>query len=619
MRNVFRSGRSTPAAFAARGLAILGVAATLAVSACSSGSGSGGSSASGATSGTATSGGTASFALPPDATPNWIFPIATPAHLASYNSTIQAEMWLPLYGYDSNSGTLAYDQSISAAEQPVYSDNDTTVTITLRDLTWSNGKKLTSRDVQFWYNLVEANKTQWGAYSPGQIPDDIKSFTIVNPSTFKLQLIHSYNPGWFTANQLSEITPLPQAAWDTEGGAVGDYDQTTAGAKKVFTYLTGASGSINSYDSSPLWKVTDGPFSLKSWNNNGTVVLAKSSTYKGAEAAKLDSVTFEPFTSDQAEFDSLRSGSIDYGYVPVSDLSQEKLLQAEGYKIEPWVGWAISYIPYNFNNPSMGPVFKQLYVRQALQEAVDQKTIVNQIWDGEATAGYGPVPQTPVSSFLSATQKNNPYPYNLSKAKALLTSHGWTVPSGGTATCTKAGSGAGECGAGIASGTKLAFTIISESGSTETTNMMEELQSSFSQMGASLSVKQAPLNTVLNDSAICKPSQAACSWQMSFFGTQGSWYFPAYPSGEQIFATSAGVNLGSYSDSQADKLIQDTNTSGSASAMQAYSAYLAQNLPVIWVPNPDYQVSAIKNTLGGVVQNPLATMNPQQWYLTSGS
>jgi hypothetical protein len=35
------------------------------------------------------------------------------------------------------------------------------------------------------------------------------------------------------------------------------------------------------------------------------------------------------------------------------------------------------------------------------------------------------------------------------------------------------------------------------------------------------------------------------------------------------------------------------------------------------VPNPDYQVSAIKNTLGGVLQNPLASMNPQQWYLNS--
>lgn len=612
MRNVFRSARSAPVALTA-----LGVAATLAVSACSSGSGSGSGSTSGTSASAAASGGSASFALPPDATPNWIFPIATPAHLASYNSTIQSEMWLPLYGYDTNSGTLAYDPAISAAEQPVYSNNDTTVTITLRDLTWSNGKKLTSRDVQFWYNLVKANKSQWGAYSPGQIPDDIKSFTIVNSSTFRLQLTQSYNPGWFTANQLSEITPLPQAAWDTEGGAVGNYDLTSSGAKKVFTYLAGASGSINSYGSSPLWKVTDGPFSLKSWNNNGTVVLAKSATYHSSEAAKLDSVTFEPFTSDQAEFDSLRSGSIDYGYVPVSDLSQEKLLQDEGYKIEPWVGWAVSYLPYNFNNPAMGAVFKQLYVRQALQSAVDQKTIVNGVWDGEAAVGYGPVPQVPVSSYLSTTQENNPYPFNLAKAKSLLTSHGWTVPSGGTATCTKPGTAANECGAGVTAGTKLAFTVISESGSTETTNMMEELQSSFSKIGASLSVKQAPLNTVLNDSAICKPSQASCSWQLSFFGTQGSWYFPAYPSGEQLFETSAGVNLGSYSDAQADKLIQETNTSGSASAMQAYSAYLAQSLPVMWVPNPDYQVSAIKNTLGGVVQNPLATMNPQLWHLSS--
>ena len=592
----------------------------LAISACSSGGGSssssGGSSGSGS-SGAAASGGSATFALPPDATPNWIFPLATPAHLASYNSSIQAQMWLPLYAYDTTSGTLSYNSAISSAEPPVYSNGDKTVTVTLRDLTWSNGKKLTSRDVQFWYNLVKANKSQWGAYSAGEMPDDIKSFTIVNSSTFRLDLTQAYNPGWFTGNQLSLITPLPQAAWDTEGGAVGNYDLTTAGAKKVFTYLTGASGKIASYGSSPLWKVTDGPFSLGSWNTGGQVVLNKSATYHGAEAAKLASVTFEPFTSDQAEFDSLRSGGIDYGYVPISDLSQEKLLEAEGYKIEPWVGWAISYIPFNFNNPSLGPVFKQLYVRQALQMAVDQKTIVNDVWNGEATAGYGPVPQTPVSQYLSPVQKNNPYPYNLTKAKSLLTAHGWTVPASGPATCAKPGSAADECGAGIAAGTKLAFTIISESGSTETTNMMQELQSSFGQIGATLSVKQAPLNTVLNDSAICTSSQASCSWQLSFFGTQGSWYFNPYPSGEQIFETGAGVNLGSYADAEATKLIQQTTTSGAASAMQAYSAYLAQNLPVLWVPNPDYQVSAIKNTLNGVLQNPLASMNPQQWSLSS--
>jgi peptide/nickel transport system substrate-binding protein len=616
MRNPLRSAsRSTPVTIAALGVAALAIAACSSSGGSSTASGAGGTTAS--PSGSAASGGSATFALPPNATPDWIFPIGTPGHLASYNSSIQAEMWLPLYNYDTESGTLAYDPAISAAELPVYSDGDKTVTVTLRNLTWSNGKPVTSRDVQFWFNLVKANKAQWGAYSPGEFPDNVKTFTVVNSSTFRMQLTKAYNPGWFTGNQLSLITALPQAAWDTEGGAVGNYDLTTAGAKKVFSYLTGASGKISNYASNSLWKVTDGPFDLQSWTTGGEVVLAKSPTYKGGETAKLTSVTFEPFTSDQSEFDSLRSGGVDYGYVPISDLSQEKLLEAEGYKIEPWVGWAVSYIPFNFNNPAMGAVFNQLYVRQALQMAVDQKTIVNDVWSGEATAGYGPVPQTPVSSYLSKTQEDNPYPYNLAQAEALLTSHGWSVPSGGTATCTKPGTAAGECGAGVAAGTKLDLTIISESGSTETTNMMEELQSSFSKIGATLSIKQAPLDTVLNDSAICTSSQPACSWQLSFFGTQGSWYFNPYPSGEQIFATGAGVNLGSYVNAEATKLIEDTNTSGSASAMQAYSAYLAQNLPVLWVPNPDYQVSAVKSTLGGVLQNPLASMNPQQWYLNS--
>jgi len=595
-------------------LTALGVSAALMVSACSSAKGAAG----GAGGGAPVAGGSATFALPPNATPNWIFPIGTPGHLASYNSSIQAEMYLPLYSYDTSSGTLALDQKISAAEAPAYSNGNKTVTITLKKLTWSNGKPVTSRDVQFWYNLVKADKGQWGGYSQGNIPDNIASFTIVNARTFRLGLTRAYNPGWFTANQLTLITPLPQAAWDTESsnGRAGSYDLTAAGAKKVFSYLVSASGKIASYGSSPLWGVTDGPFKLKSWATGGRVVLAKSSSYHGAEPAHLSSVTFLPFTSEEAEYNVLRSGGVDYGYLPISDISQKKLLQSQGYRIEPWVGWAISYIPYNFSNPAIGPVFRQLYVRQALQMAVDQKTIVKDIWSGEATAGYGPVPQTPVSRYLSATQKNNPYAYNLAKARALLTSHGWSVTAGKAAACTSPGTGASQCGAGIKAGTTLAFTILSESGGTATTNLMQELQSSFSRIGARLTVKQAPLNTVLNESSICTPAQAACSWQLSFFGTQGSWYFPAYPSGEQIFATGAGVNLGSYSSPQADKLITETTSSASSSAMQAYSAFLAKNLPVIWVPNPDYQVSAIKKTLQGVLQNPLASMNPQQWYLT---
>lgn len=566
--------------------------------------------------------GNVTFALPPNAAPDWIFPIATPGHLASYNFAVQDELFVPLYNYDTSSGTFALDESVSAADKPVYSNGDKTVTITLQKLQWSNGQPVTSRDVQFWYDLVKANKAQWGNYSAGEMPDDIAKFTVLSPSTFRLQLTKAYNPGWFTANQLTLLSPLPQGAWDRESAnqPVGNYDLTTSGAKKVFSYLVSAAGHLASYSTDPLWQVTDGPFQLKTFTTSGDVVLVKNTDYHGPEPARLASVTLEPFTSDEAEFNALRSGEVDYGYLPTTDIPEVPTIKADGYDIVPWVGWAITYIPYNFNNPSMGPVFKQLYVRQAVQSAINQKTIANVIWHGYATVDYGPVPQTPPSPYLSKVQQDNPYPADLKKARSLLTSHGWSMGHGSVLECTSPGAGPGHCGPGIAKGKKLAFTILSESGSTETNNMMEYLQSSLSTIGIGLSIKYEPLNNVLDQSAECKPTQASCSWQASFFGTQGSWYFPAYPSGEQIFLTDAGVNLGSYSNPTADKLIDETNVSASTVAMQDYSAFLAKNLPVIWVPNPDYQVSAIRSTLHGVLQNPGASfMQLQHWYLSKTS
>jgi peptide/nickel transport system substrate-binding protein len=50
--------------------------------------------------------------------------------------------------------------------------------------------------------------------------------------------------------------------------------------------------------------------------------------------------------------------------------------------------------------------------------------------------------------------------------------------------------------------------------------------------------------------------------------------------------------------------------------MLDYSALLAEQLPVIWLPNPPYQVSAIDSALRGVVQDPLGGLQPQRWYRT---
>ena len=47
--------------------------------------------------------------------------------------------------------------------------------------------------------------------------------------------------------------------------------------------------------------------------------------------------------------------------------------------------------------------------------------------------------------------------------------------------------------------------------------------------------------------------------------------------------------------------------------MQDYSAAVAKDLPVIWLPSPDYQISVVKKGLTGFDQDSLANFHPAQW------
>jgi peptide/nickel transport system substrate-binding protein len=567
-------------------------------------------------------GGSASFALPPAATPNWLLPISPPGFTSNVNSALRNELFVPLYVYNNSSGSLALDVAGSAADPPVYAPDGRSVTITLKHLTWSTGAPLTSRDVELWVNLVRANKERWSRYSSGLLPDNIAAFHTVDERTFTLELRTAYNPDWFTANQLSRIVPMPSRSWDRTGpdAPVSDADRTDEGAKQVFDYLFEQAKDLDSYSGNPLWQVVDGPFTLRSFHPSGQVVLARNPRYTGPDPAHLDTVTFLPFTSGTAEYNVLLAGGVDYGYLPAANLGQRDKLGALGYRIEPWNGWAITYAPYNFANPAMGAVFRQLYVRQAIQHTVDQPAIADVIWRGTATPGYGPVPQADDDRYLSPRQRTNPYPFDLAAAAALLDGHGWRPGPDGTRVCAAPGSGPADCGEGVAAGTRLDMTVLTESGSDETDSTWQELKSELSKIGIDLSINSQPLNTVLANSSGCTrrgPSDGGdCTWQLSYFGTQGSWYFDPNPSGDDLFATDAGVNFGGYRSARADALIAATTTGRSADAMLAYSTLLAEQLPVLWLPNPPYQVSAIDAALHGVVQDPLAALQPQRWYWT---
>ncbi|MFJ8157071.1 peptide ABC transporter substrate-binding protein [Streptomyces sp. NPDC094468] len=560
---------------------------------------------------------TINYALPANFTPNWILPIGTAAHLNTNNASISQAVWEPLIAYDGSTGKVGWNKDNSLATDAKFAADSKSVTITLGQRHWSDGKPITSRDVEFWFNLVKANKADWASYSPGKAPDNWTSFKTVDDTHFTITFDKAYNQQWMLANELSMIRTIPQHAWDktSASGAVSDLDRTAAGAKQVWTYLNNAAKKISGYAGDPLWKTVSGPYTIKSFSTAGRVELTANAKYDGGGKANIKNVNLLPFTTTEAEENALRAGTVDYGYINASDLGQEASFKAKGYSVKPWSGWAITYMPYNFNNPSMGPVFKQLYARQAIQMSVDQTTLSKVVFNGSAVSTYGPIPQGQESSFVSADQKNNPYPFDTAKAKKLLTDHGW-AEQGGTMVCNEPGTGANQCGAGVDKGTKFEMQVLSQSGSTVTDNMMSALQSSFAKTGIKFGIKTAPVNSVLSQAGQCKSGDANCSWQLSFFGTAGSWYFPAYPSGDSLFATGGGSNFGSYSNPAVDKLITETTTSSSDEAVQNYSAALAKDLPVIWLPEPDYQISVVRNGLGGFAQDSLANFHPAMWKWT---
>ena len=121
---------------------------------------------------------------------------------------------------------------------------------------------------------------------------------------------------------------------------------------------------------------------------------------------------------------------------------------------------------------------------------------------GYGTPTYGPVPVFP-RQFLRPGAKTNPYPYSVKAAKAPSPRTAWKIPNSGAATCEKPGTGAAECGAGIAAGTKLSMPFEYSTGTSALDNEAQALQSAFASAGIDVTLKEAPVNTVVTDAFAC--------------------------------------------------------------------------------------------------------------------
>lgn len=583
--------------------------------------------ASGTNSATSRKGGTVTFALPAGTIPTYISPLVS-GPVSNNIDLFQFSpfLWRPLYWYGINGKpTINYQQSM--AGPPKYSNGGKTVTVTLNHkFTWSDGKPVTNRDVQLWLNLLVVEKGNYLGYSPGSIPDNIASMTFPksSPYQFSITFNKAYSQLWILNDELSEIIPIPQQTWDRTSptSRVGNYDMTHAGAKSVYKFLNGQSTKEATYASNPIWKVVDGPWRLSSFSTEtGASSFVPNKSYTGPDKPKIAKFEEVPFTSTSAEFDALRSGQLDYGYLPPEDASQASYFTGRGYKVANWTDFGFNDFFLNYTSPTAGAIFQQLYVRQAMQTLINQPQISSDVWHGFSFPTYSPIPLKPGSAYLSAGLKRNPYPFSTSHASSLLSSHGWKVVPNGTDTCVRPGSGANECGAGIAAGASLSITEEVATGSAPFLAEAEAMVSSWGSVGINVSIAQKSESSIFATLEPCSNGGAGCSWEMANFGEPGSTptYSPQYlPTPGPWFGTDSSNNVMGYSDPKMDQLIASTYTSSALSAIQSVAEYSAQQLPCLWEPDYAYQISVISPKLHGALpQDPNLNLYPQQWTLSS--
>jgi len=338
--------------------------------------------------------------------PNYVFPFITPATDSGSNLIYMiTTRYVPLYTV----GSTIVD-SESMAEAPTYSNGNKTVTIKLKSYRWSNGSPVTSRDVVFAFNLLKANKTQWGNYVPGELPDNVVSVDAPDPSTVVFHLNKAYSPTWFTDDQLSNLFAFPQKTWDKESatGPVGNYDETPAGAKAVYKYLSGQASDVTTYATNPLWKVVDGAWVLQSYQPNGPDIFTPNPQF--SPKPHIDKLVIDTYTTDTAEFNSLLAGNqINIGSIPPQDLAEQSRASASGYHYDASTIYQVSFVNLNFENPVTGPLVRQLYIRQALQHLMDESGQVSSFLDhGQAGhAVYGPIPAgSPYAAAIQAAESN---------------------------------------------------------------------------------------------------------------------------------------------------------------------------------------------------------------------
>jgi peptide/nickel transport system substrate-binding protein len=549
------------------------------------------------------------FAETPGASPSFISPFAPCAYDAVNNiNQFQYLMYRPLYWFGLG-GSPAMVPRLSLANPPVLSKSRTTIILTTKGWRFADGQSVDGQSVVFFLNLWKADPTGLCATEPGVgAPDQIKSVG-ARGDRVQINFTTPVNATWALYSVLSQITPLPDA-WDrTASGpatcATSAYNAASTGAvcAGVATYLTQQGAQSTTFTSAFWQSGVDGPWRLAHFDAAGDATFVANPTYSGPQRPRLSVFREVAFPTTARELAAVSAGQVDLAYVDPATLVTGAFTLPSGYRASKGPPWSINYAVINFSaaDPNAS-VIRQLYIRRALQDALNQNSVITTAFDGLAYPTTSPLPVAANAAFPGATPP--PVAYDPASARALLSSHGWSAV-GGVLTCQRPGASSDECGPGIAAGTALSLTMLASDDSPLLTRQLAVESAQWSAVGIRVTTVFRGYATVVSG---CQGDSGydLCEWG------SGWTYQPAlFPSGEQILATGGTANLGGYANAHVDALIHASMYT--PTSLAPYAAFAASQVPVLYQPVPA-TILVTRSTLTssiGLAPNPYGTLTPE--------
>ena len=336
------------------------------------------------------------------------------------------------------------------------SDDGLVWTIHLRpDVLWQDGTPFTADDVLFWAQAIQDSKTTGAEWMHDRL--------YVDNEPFKFEKVDDLTVKITTAK------PVP--------GLIGDICVPLI-PKKWFVDNNISNADMVKSKFNIDSPIGTGPFQLTEYKKGEAAILTAFAQYWGGKPY-LDSIVVRFIPEAAARVNALKTGEVDFERVNPQyavDLANDEniaLLKKDVDMIDQF--W------FNVSKPMLA----DKRTRHALAYALDRQAMLQ-----AAYQGFGRVPDSPFSAFVTAYEPLPNYDYDPAKAQKELEDVGWVKGSDGVYVADHV--------AGVDKGTRFVITI--DMTSTDIVEKTSDImaQSYWKAIGIDVTVRQMDYN-VWND------------------------------------------------------------------------------------------------------------------------